>query len=176
MNRGSIQGFSAGIIFATSIIGGYYFLSAKDEGLSFHTAKQVIEQEGYTVVKKNNQKIKQSEKAPENLGSTQINKETSMEDPGKQTKVDSSQNDPTKKTNNQNQNQTTSSPSYTLTIKSGMTSETIADLLVKNGIIKDDKAFKQYLDRNNLNTRIQIGSFVLTKEMSIEQIAKTIAK
>ena len=65
---------------------------------------------------------------------------------------------------------------YSLTIKPGMTSQQIADTLVNEHIIPDADTLTNYLRRDKLHDHIQVGTFILSKEMSIEQIAKTITK
>ncbi|MEK3797768.1 endolytic transglycosylase MltG [Peribacillus sp. FSL H8-0477] len=65
---------------------------------------------------------------------------------------------------------------YSLTIKPGMTSQQIADTLVNEHIIRDADTLTNYLRRDKLHDHIQVGTFILSKEMSIEQIAKTITK
>lgn len=65
---------------------------------------------------------------------------------------------------------------YSLTIKPGMTSQQIADKLVKEHIILNGETLTNYLSRDKLHDHIQVGTFILSKEMSIEQIAKTITK
>lgn len=65
---------------------------------------------------------------------------------------------------------------YRLTIKPGMTSQQIADTLVNEHIISDADTLTNYLRRDKLHDHIQVGTFILSKEMSIEQIAKTITK
>lgn len=65
---------------------------------------------------------------------------------------------------------------YSLTIKPGMTSQQIADKLVNEHIIRDADTLTSYLRRDKLHDHIQVGTFILSKEMSIEQIAKTITK
>lgn len=57
-----------------------------------------------------------------------------------------------------------------------MTSQQIADTLVNEHIIRDADTLTNYLRRDKLHDHIQVGTFILSKEMSIEQIAKTITK
>lgn len=65
---------------------------------------------------------------------------------------------------------------YSLTIKPGMTSQQIANKLVNEHIILNAETLTNYLRRDKLHDHIQVGTFILSKEMSIEQIAKTITK
>ncbi|WP_409289289.1 hypothetical protein [Peribacillus sp. SCS-37] len=65
---------------------------------------------------------------------------------------------------------------YTLQVKSGMTAPEIGKVLQKEGIIKDPKEFERYLAEQDLNGKIQLGGFVLTSNMSISQICRTLTK
>ncbi|WP_409297672.1 hypothetical protein V1498_06545 [Peribacillus sp. SCS-26] len=65
---------------------------------------------------------------------------------------------------------------YILHVKSGMTAPEIGKVLLKEGIIKDPKEFERYLAEQGLNGQIQLGEFVLTSNMSISQICRTLTK
>ncbi|MEH6940402.1 endolytic transglycosylase MltG [Bacillus sp. JJ722] len=72
---------------------------------------------------------------------------------------------------------TTSQPiTYKLAIKKGMSSEDIGAILKKNNIIKDTSLFASYLRKNHLTTKIQIGEFTVTSDMTTAEIANTITK
>ena len=65
---------------------------------------------------------------------------------------------------------------YTLIVKAGMTPEDIGDLLTQNGIIEDPSVFSKYMSDRNRTTQIQVGEYIVTKEMSLKQIVHTVTK
>ena len=71
---------------------------------------------------------------------------------------------------------TSESPTFTLTITSGMGSDAIALILSENKIIESSVDFEAFFKDNNLTKKIQIGEFPLTKGMSFEEIANIITK
>ncbi len=58
----------------------------------------------------------------------------------------------------------------TLIIEPGMSSGTIASLLKAEGLISDKKAFVNYINSKGLETKIKAGKFLLTSEMTLEEI------
>ncbi len=66
--------------------------------------------------------------------------------------------------------------SYTLKITSGMSISTIAELLFNENIVKDQEEFETYLIDNDYHTKIQVGSFRLTSDMSYKKIAETLTE
>ena len=60
---------------------------------------------------------------------------------------------------------------YTLTITSGMSSNTVCDMLKRNGIIADSGDFDGFLVRNGYADRIRVGSFEVNSNMSYEELA-----
>lgn len=60
---------------------------------------------------------------------------------------------------------------YTLTIVSGMSSNTVARILLENGIIEDAQDFNDFMERNGYAERIRVGSFAVNSGMSYEELA-----
>ncbi len=65
---------------------------------------------------------------------------------------------------------------YTLTVKSGMDSIQIANLLEDFGIVDSGKKFEQFLTKNDWTRSIQVGTYKLSSSMTYEEIGKTITK
>lgn len=63
---------------------------------------------------------------------------------------------------------------YTLKIEKGMYSEKVAGILYENGIVKDKEDFNKYMSDNKYSSKLGIGEYVLTSDMTYEQIAKKI--
>lgn len=60
---------------------------------------------------------------------------------------------------------------YTLTVVSGMSSNTVARILLENGIIEDAQDFNDFMERNGYAERIRVGSFAVNSGMSYEELA-----
>ncbi|MGG6431227.1 endolytic transglycosylase MltG [Anoxybacillus sp. D401a] len=65
---------------------------------------------------------------------------------------------------------------YTLTIEKGEASRDIAERLQQAHIIDDAQSFLTYLDAHQLTRAIRPGTYVITNDMSYEQIARQITK
>lgn len=65
---------------------------------------------------------------------------------------------------------------YTLSVKSGMDSIQIANLLEDSGIVDSGKKFEQFLTKNDWTRSIQVGTYKLSDSMSYEEIGKIITK
>lgn len=81
-----------------------------------------------------------------------------------------------KKQNESKQEAEAKPVTYKLVIKEGMSSEDIGRLLQAQGIIKDAAPLADYLNKHQLTTKIQIGEFTLTSDMTIEKIVALITK
>lgn len=144
MNRGSLRGFASGILIATVLVGGLYYIEESDDKpLTLEELTTESEKLGYVLVKKEEASTPKTPMADASVEKEEIPPEKS-------------------------------STSYQLHVSSGMNSEDIADLLHSNGVIDDARSFQNYLNDQELTTNIQIGSYVLTKAMTYEQIAGTI--
>ncbi|WP_042345945.1 endolytic transglycosylase MltG [Bacillus massiliigorillae] len=65
---------------------------------------------------------------------------------------------------------------YKLVIVEGMSSEDIGAILKKNHIIQDTSLFASYLRKHELTTKIQIGEYPITSDMTTAQIASVITQ
>ena len=64
----------------------------------------------------------------------------------------------------------------TITIKQGMTSDSVSKLLYKAGIVDDAKKFNNYIVKAGKSTKILIGEFTFSKNASYDDIIKKIAE
>lgn len=169
MNNGSIRAFAAGIILSTAAIAGYenWIEPANFDSMSIEQAKSLLQQKGYYVTT-NPKEDKQKETADKK----------NPEPPERETKDITPELDPEKKEAPQasSEQKTDQAAAYTLTIQSGMTTGEIAKLLVREGILKEATSFEKYMEQNELSKNIQIGDYVLTDNMTVQQVAKTITK
>lgn len=65
---------------------------------------------------------------------------------------------------------------YTLTITKGEASRDVANRLEQAHIIDDAQSFLTYLDTHQLTRALRPGTYVVTSDMSYEQITKKITK
>lgn len=66
--------------------------------------------------------------------------------------------------------------SYVFTIKSGMSSDQVAEALVNAKLIDDGDAFKKELARRELTNKIQVGDFTFEKKPSLAELIDKITK
>lgn len=65
---------------------------------------------------------------------------------------------------------------FILTIEPGMSVSQVADYLILANIVDSRDEFANYLLENGYGTNIQVGSFELERDMSLEEVAETIAR
>lgn len=169
MTRETLRSFAFGLLFATLVLAGSYFISNAsredvpllDEAnqtkeLSIEEIKNVVSKQGYKVITK--EEYDQLQNSLKEL--EQKNKQS--KDPNK------SDEKKTEKTEEQ--------IVKNIEIQPGMVSSQVAQLLKEQDIIDNAKQFQAYLDNNELNKYIQIGLFTLNNKMSYEEIANEITK
>ncbi len=66
--------------------------------------------------------------------------------------------------------------SVTLTIRRGMSSESVAAELARLGVVANQSELNSYLENNGYSERIQTGDFIITSDMTYEQIARIITR
>ncbi|PAD24659.1 hypothetical protein CHH55_17945 [Niallia circulans] len=160
MKKHSLRSFAIGMLLSASIIGSfYYYLENKGQEhamISVSEATSYLQKKGFTVLAEdeyNNLQKQIAEKKQEQAKSAA--KEKKQEEPKEE----------------QHEN-----IAYTLKVKSGMSISQIAELLYKEKIVKDQEEFETYLIDNGYHTKIQVGSFPLTSDMSHKKIAETLTK
>lgn len=156
MNRKAIRYFSFGMMFTIVSIFCYIHF--------FHTigiqdTKQILQKNGYRIVKEKEyedlqQKIASLEEKNKQLVQNLANRNVNQEKP---------------KEEKENVEET-----VTLVIKKGMTLEEISNLLKQMKIISDKEKFKQYMINEKYDRKIQVGKFILKKDMNYTEIAELI--
>ncbi|MFS0780918.1 hypothetical protein [Bacillus sp. 1P06AnD] len=148
MARSTIRGIAIGFLLAGILTLLFHQPNSQEKKFTLAELKKASHEYGFELVKETVPKVS---KDPEKL--------------------------PLKKNENPNSAaESKGSAPFTLQITKGMTSESIGTTLKQAGILQDSAAFIHYLESNGLSSRIQIGSFILTKEMTQIQIANTITK
>ncbi len=149
-----LRSFAIGILTATIILGVIYYMNIQQTStketneLSTAQMKQELESQGYTVSTKSGTTDKEQT-------TTQTDEETDTND---------------------EENESMDIYTYILTIESGMTISSVASSLVEGNILEESTSIIEYLRENNYGTNIRVGQFELTSDMTLEEIAKTIAK
>lgn len=64
----------------------------------------------------------------------------------------------------------------TVEIPDGSSTTGIAEILLKNNLIKDTRVFKYYAKKTNADSRLKAGSFVLSRDMDVDNILKVLIK
>jgi hypothetical protein len=157
MTNHALRGFSLGILLTASVVFAYFYLfevDIEDENVERHLNEETIAAEA----KKFNQVVISSEEHQKLLSIkkqfVEIRTKTDEKDVNENSKIYGS----------------------FLEIKSGMNSMEIAEILEREKIIESKQSFIDYLNDYGLNRSIQIGSYELSSEMSIAEIAKMITK
>lgn len=63
-----------------------------------------------------------------------------------------------------------------ITVKSGMSSEDISNLLAEAGLLKDKKAFMKRLGELGMDNRLKVGSFEIPKGSGYDDIIKILTR
>lgn len=158
MNKQGLRAFSLGMIFTVSILGTYYYSSSQDQTkVSDNAAKSQLEKDGYVVL---------TSADYQNMKKKVTNHQSAV--PKAEIKKGIK-----KQQGNAAKNQIIT---YQLRVVSGMSSENIAKLLEENNIIENGAEFSRFLVSHQFQTKIQLGTYHLTNNMSYEEIAKLITK
>ncbi|WP_239421752.1 endolytic transglycosylase MltG [Bacillus sp. CGMCC 1.16541] len=154
MDRSTIRAFSVGLLLATSVLGIVYYTGDRNQEynrtFSLQQAKQLLQNEGYvTVQTAEYNQLLQLKRAEQEESTLPIKKESK----DKATIVHKE-----------------------IVIKPGMTSIDIASQLLESEIIKNSTEFNAYLTKRDLTTKIQLGTYTLSSDMTHEEIAAILTK
>ncbi|WP_449536981.1 hypothetical protein [Ferdinandcohnia sp. Marseille-Q9671] len=166
MDKLLLRGISIGIVVSTIVYGYFYYNDKQEKDFTEAQINEYLEANGLRKITIDEYNRLQKQEQPE--ASDPKNKETKMESPkeiAESTEPPASEQKEQPEKNN-----------YVLTIDPGMYSTQIAESLEIAGIITDSTVFNDYLVEHNLNTAIQVGTYEVSHEMSIEEIADMITK
>lgn len=150
-----LRSFAIGLLTATLIFGITFLLEDKNtratesKELTIEELQQQLEEKGYYVSKE--------------AEATESNQEKNTTTTEKDTEEDVQDSTPKE------------IRIYMLEITSGMTISEVADALETADIISDSAELITFLQENDYGTNIQIGDYEITSEMSLQNIAETIA-
>ncbi|MCA1031746.1 endolytic transglycosylase MltG [Bacillus timonensis] len=157
MNNLHLRSFSIGMMLATFVFSYIHFFHSGEIEINQKGLKNYLAQNELTLVKNKEYEhlVKMKQKAEEYESKVKDDKEEEETTDNKETT-------------------STDILFYDLVINEGMYSSDISKLLFEAGIIKDATEFNQYLIDNNLQDKVQIGTYEVTNEMSYEEIAELI--
>ncbi|MFC4618001.1 endolytic transglycosylase MltG [Camelliibacillus cellulosilyticus] len=168
MTKHGMRGFAAGIIVTTAVVGLFYF-QFMPSGEAKTASSKVTESSVAKYLEKHNQ-IAVDKTTYDRLqaADTQINQQNNNQPADKSSDKASDQN---KKSDDKKQVQ-----KVKVAVKEGMTTSDVADDLQKKHIIKDKQALIDYVIKNKLEPYLQLGTYTISSDMSIADIAKAITK
>ena len=182
----SIRFFSIGLLTASIVLLGFYFLfgnsKASSKDVPLEEMIEEIESTGHRVVTEKEfiaYTINNEEKEVDKEDSAKEKKESSDKKEIKKTddKADKKdkKEDEDKKDKKDKDKKDDKKVKATITTDDGVVTQEIADKLVDENIIKDKEKqeFLDYLDDNDYSPYIQIGKFKVDSEMSMKELAET---
>ncbi|GGM31525.1 hypothetical protein GCM10011351_17110 [Paraliobacillus quinghaiensis] len=162
-----VRAFALGILTATVLLGVIYFFdndnddvvgeqnTAENNVMDLEEMIEELEMNGYYV---------STEEPTDEQDLTET-----------ETQKESTENESENESGSDTDTETTAPETFNLTIESGMTISQVAESLENANIIEDREVFITYLNDNDYGTNIQIGEFELNSEMTLQEIADTIA-
>src|SRR5690625_2188308 len=181
----SIRFFSIGLLTASIVLLGFYFLfdnsKASSKDVPLEEMIEEIESTGHRVVTEKEfiaYTINNEEKEVDKEDSAKEKKESSDKKETKKTddKTDKKdkKEDKDKKDKKDKDKKDDKKVKATITTDDGVVTQEIADKLVEENIIKDKEKqeFLDYLDDNDYSPYIQIGKFKVDSEMSMKELAE----
>lgn len=185
----TIRSFALGLLVAGVIIlATFYFTDdtrQASQKLSTDEMIASIENEGYHVLSeseyisvsvnsgngKNDESTEENKKSEEDK-STENNKDKNQQNNDKKDKNDDDKKDNDSGDSKKKKSDKEKTITYTLKIKSGMAPSIISNKLAKNDIIDNADKFTEYMEDHNYTTKVQLGKFKFTSDMSHHEIAE----
>ncbi|MFT0800162.1 endolytic transglycosylase MltG [Bacillus swezeyi] len=163
MTRQSVQAFAGGMILATAVLAGAFYLTDNGKAEASKDSQKISEADVKTYLKDNQQVSLKREEYQELLNY----KETALkQDDAKQKEEDKEKDKENDKKDSK----------YKLEIKSGMSTAEVADILAKEKVISSADDFKDYVKKTGNESKIRAGKYELKRGDSLKNIVKTLAK
>jgi cell division protein YceG involved in septum cleavage len=167
MSKTGFQTFAAGMIVATSLLGGTYLLSDNKSAEADAEKKEVTNSDVESFLTSNGKVSISTDEYEELLAA----KDKAVQQQDTKTAEETPQQE-----ENTAEEKKEEVVKYSVTIKSGMTTSEISDLLEQNGIIEDSFDFDQFLIKGNYHQKVQLGTFTVQKGMTYNQLAEVLTK
>ncbi len=173
MANNSLKSFASGMIIATSIFTAVYYFQPINKQEQKIVENDTLTNDEVQAYLKNNGYISIPEETYDEL----VAKSKEYEAIKNQSQKASEPKPPEQKETVPNpQSPEVEKKTFTLTVKSGMDSIQIANLLENAGIVDSGKKFEQFLTEKDWTRSIQVGTYKLNSSMSYEEIGKIITK
>ncbi|HET7579801.1 MAG TPA: hypothetical protein VFK33_11005 [Bacillales bacterium] len=171
MTKRGMRAFAAGLWVAAAVLACFFYFgpqtqetAAKPSEVTKGQVQRYLANHNQIAIDESKYEAQQSTTGKKDKPSK---KETSN-------KTDNAKKD-NQKSGKSNPNKKESSPkSYTLHIHSGMTGGEIGQKLENADIISNWYDLSKYLQNHNLENKVQLGTFTITGDMSVSEIAKKI--
>ncbi|TXC92411.1 endolytic transglycosylase MltG [Metabacillus litoralis] len=171
MSKTGFRTFAAGMILSTSVLGGTYLLSDKEQAAA-KVEKEVTEADIKTYLTNNNKMAIDTDEYEEFLASKNAADQKEETKVAEQPKTEEAPKEEAKKVEEKKEEVV----SYKVAIKDGMTTSEVSDALELNGIIESSKEFDKFLISNDYHTKVQLGTFEVKKGMTFAQLADVITR
>ncbi|WP_186575780.1 hypothetical protein [Aquibacillus kalidii] len=172
-----LRAFSLGILSACIVMLITYYLGHDEKQIELTTNEMIqkLESEGYFITKKSVEETEtdQNQSNQESAEKKEENQPEVEEEPNREEQPEIEE-DP-KVEEDPKAIEKDEPATYTLRIEPGMSLATIVQMLHAAKIIEDPNEFSAFLEENNYSTKVQIGEFNLTSDMTHEEVAETIA-
>ncbi|KKI88608.1 hypothetical protein WQ54_30920 [Bacillus sp. SA1-12] len=167
MSKTGFRAFAAGMIVATSVLGGTYLISDNKSASADEENKKVTQKDIESYLTSNGKIALTTGEYEELLAA----KDKAVQQPA-ENNTQQKESTPT---------ETSEEPKkevikYNLVVRSGMTTSEISDLLEQNGIIDDSFNFDQFLIKGKYHQRIQLGTFAVQRGMTFQQLADALTR
>lgn len=179
----SIRFFSIGLLTASLVLlGFYYFLGDSKASVSNVPVEDMIaeiESNGHRVITEKefiSYTLNNETKADTDEKDAKDNKDNKQEKSSNEKSADNkkSSSKDKKKDNKKKEDDKDDIIKAKFTTKDGVVTQEVADILVDEKIIKDRQKFLKYMDDNGYSEYLQVGTFEVSSDMSMKELAEVI--
>jgi hypothetical protein len=161
MTKKGLQAFAGGMILATSVLAGTYYFSPDDKAEASKETSEITESQVKSYLE-SNKKVSLDRQEYEELLSS---KEEALKQADEAKKNESAEEKSPKKEG-----------TYKLTIKDGMSSADVSEILEKDGLIPSARDFNDYIIDGGYHTKVRSGEFELKYGMGFKQIVNELTR
>ncbi|RYM02207.1 hypothetical protein EWH99_11290 [Sporolactobacillus sp. THM7-7] len=172
MTKNGMRGFSAGILISCAVFSFFYYMMFDHPGEKSVEAHRPLTEAAVNEYLDSHNRVA--------LDTSDYQKyQKWQEDSAAKAAADGKKTDSTaEKKESSSKPEKKKATTYEINIRSGMTPGDISSELVSAKVLKSDQKqdFDQYLHQNDLEKYVQLGTFKVSSEMTIQQIARVITK
>ncbi|ASB88362.1 endolytic transglycosylase MltG [Bacillus sonorensis] len=160
MTRQSVQAFAGGMILATAVLAGTFYMTGGGNAEASKNGQKVSEADVKAYLKDNEQVSLKRADYQELL----------------QYKEKSLKHDDASQDDNSAADEAKKGSKYKLEIKKGMSTEEVADILEKEKVVTSADDFKDYVKDAGYESKIRAGKYELKRGSSLKSILKTLSR